>query len=93
MPPRLIRSPPTNGTRTLINDAAKADSVPAYYVWTTPPATPTLSVTRTATGLTLTFQGSLESADAVNGPWKDLPGASPMNVSAAGAAAFYRAKK
>jgi hypothetical protein len=82
-----------DGTRTLINDAVKTDAVPAYYVWTTPPAAPTLSVARTATGLTLTFQGTLESADAVNGPWKDLPGTSPMSVSTTGAAAFYRAKK
>jgi len=54
---------------------------------------PTLSLARTATGLTLTFTGTLQSADAITGPWTDVTGASPQNVPTSGARKFYRAKK
>lgn len=82
-----------DGTRTLINDAVKPDAIPAYYQWTVPAAAPTLSATRTATGLTITFEGTLQSADAVNGPWADMAGASPMTISATGPMKLYRAKR
>ncbi len=83
-----------DGTRTLINDAAKADAIPAYYQWTTPPAAPTLSVTRAANGLTITFTGTLQSANVVpGGPWTDLPGTSPMTVPTSGSMKFYRARQ
>jgi hypothetical protein len=52
---------------------------------------PTLSVARSATGVTITFTGRLQSAATVNGPYADVAGAtSPANISSAGAAAFYR---
>ena len=57
------------------------------------PTGPTLSVARTAAGLTLTFTGTLQSADTVLGPWTDAPGASPQSVTATGTAKFYRAKQ
>ena len=82
-----------DGTRTLINDAAKADAIPAYYQWTTPPAAPTLSIAQTAGGITITFTGALQAADAVTGTWTDLPGTSPMTVAASGPMKFYRAKQ
>ena len=53
----------------------------------------TLSSARTATGLTITFTGKLQSAPAVTGPWTDVAGAaSPLAITTAGkASAFYRA--
>ena len=59
-----------------------------------PVGKPTLSVARTAAGLTLTFTGTLQSADVVNGPWADVAGAtSPRPVTLTGAQKFYRAKQ
>ena len=82
-----------DGTRTLINDSANGDAVPAYYRWTTPPAAPTLVVSRSAGGLTLTFSGTLQGADSVKGPWVDVNGVSPLTVATGGAGKFYRAKQ
>ncbi len=79
-----------DGTRTLINDAAKADAIPAYYQWT---AAPTLSVARSPGGFTITFTGTLQSADSLPGQWTDLPGASPMTLQPSGPMKFYRAKQ
>jgi hypothetical protein len=81
----------SDGTRSLVND--KTNSVPAYYQWTAAAVPPTLSVARTATGLTLTFTGTIQAADAVIGPWADVTGSSPMNVSTTGTRKFYRAKQ
>ncbi len=55
---------------------------------------PNLSVARTATGLTLTFDGTLQSADLITGPWTDVPNAvSPHSVTTAGDQKFYRTKR
>ncbi|MDA1274666.1 MAG: Ig-like domain-containing protein [Verrucomicrobia bacterium] len=52
-----------------------------------------ISAARTATGLRLTFQGTLQSADTVAGPYTDVTGAaSPLDVVPSGSAKFYRAK-
>lgn len=52
---------------------------------------PSLSATRTATGLTITFSGRLQSADQVNGPYTDVAGAtSPTTIEATGAGKYYR---
>ena len=58
-------------------------------------AKPTLSVARTANGITLTFTGTLQSADKVEGPYTDVNGAtSPRDVLfSSGAAKFYRTKQ
>lgn len=42
---------------------------------TLPSSAPSLSATRTATGLTITFTGRLQSADQVQGPYTDVAGA------------------
>lgn len=60
---------------------------------TPPPVAPALTVARTATGLMITFGGTLQSADQVAGPWTDLMGTSPMAVTPAGAMKFYRARQ
>jgi len=55
---------------------------------------PTLAVQRSAVGLTLTFTGSLQAADKVNGPYTDVTGTSPVTVSFSTAPSkFYRAKQ
>jgi hypothetical protein len=54
---------------------------------------PTLSVARAANGITLTFTGTLQSADTVSGPWTDMNGVSPQTVTTTGSMKFYRAKK
>ena len=82
-----------DGTRTLINDPA-AGAIPAYYAWT--PSTgggPTLSLARSASGITLTFTGTLESADRLSGPWSNLAGASPLSITTGAPMKFYRAKQ
>ncbi len=55
----------------------------------------TLTVGRTDTGLSLTWQaGTLESADAVQGPYAPVPGAKApyLTTPTTGAAKFYRVK-
>ena len=55
---------------------------------------PTLSVVRNADGtVTMTFEGTLQTAPTVNGPWTDVNGESPLTIPADEAAAFGRAKK
>ncbi|HLH54495.1 MAG TPA: hypothetical protein VKY92_12845 [Verrucomicrobiae bacterium] len=55
---------------------------------------PTLSYTRTPSGLSITFNGTLQSADVVTGPWTNVPGAtSPFTVTPSTPAKFFRAKQ
>ncbi|MBE7502715.1 MAG: LamG domain-containing protein [Verrucomicrobiales bacterium] len=83
-----------DGTRTLINDAAKADAIAAYYQWTTPPAAPALSVARTTGGVSVTFEGTLQAADQVAGAYTDVAGAtSPYVTPASAPMKFYRARR
>jgi hypothetical protein len=55
--------------------------------------TPTLSIARSASGVTITFTGRLQSADTITGTWSDVPGSSPLAVTPTGAAKFYRSKQ
>ena len=55
--------------------------------------TPALSVVNNGDGtVTVTFEGTLQSAPTVNGPWSDVDGASPLTIPADQAAQFGRAK-
>ena len=57
-----------------------------------PTLPPTVSVARNADGtVTVTFEGTLQSAPTVNGPWTDLAGESPLNLTPDQAAQFGRA--
>ena len=59
-----------------------------------PPASPpALSIANVAGKVTLTFEGTLESADSLAGPWTSVTGASPLAVTASGTQKFYRAKR
>ena len=53
-----------------------------------------ISVARNADGtVTVTFDGTLQTAPTVNGPWTDVDAASPLTIPSSDAAAFGRAKK
>ncbi len=53
---------------------------------------PAISISRNADGtVTVTFDGTLQSAPTVNGPWTDVPGESPINLSPEQAQQFGRA--
>ena len=55
--------------------------------------TPAISVVNNGDGtVTVTFEGTLQSADSVNGPWTDVDAASPLTLPADQAAQFGRAK-
>jgi len=58
-----------------------------------PPAPPTISVVNNGDGtVTVTFEGKLQAATSVNGPWADVEGAtSPLTIPSDQAAQFGRA--
>ena len=68
--------------------------VPADTPITPAPAVETvISATRKAEGLSITFTGTLESADEVKGPWTVVQGAaSPLSVKPDQSKRFYRAR-
>ena len=56
-------------------------------------AAPTLALARSGSDILVTYGGgTLQSADGVTGPWKDEAGASPLKVSPAVSAKFFRVK-
>jgi hypothetical protein len=57
------------------------------------PEGPTVSIERTATGLSVSFTGTLESADIITGPWSEVNSPSPLAVTPTGSAKFYRSKQ
>ena len=73
--------------------AGKAGGTLTTVVQTAPAGLPTLAVAKTATGLTLTFTGTLQSADTVVGPYTDVAGATSPYAAPAGSAKFFRAKR
>jgi hypothetical protein len=82
-----------DGTRTLINDPSKADTIPAYYEWTTPPA-PTIAIARSPNGVTITFTGILEqTTDLPAAQWQTFSGSTEVTMPADGPHKFFRAKQ
>ena len=54
---------------------------------------PTISVVNNGDGtVTVTFEGTLQTAPTVNGPWQDVDAESPLTIPAEQAAQFGRAK-
>ena len=52
----------------------------------------TVSIAHSESGVTLTFEGTLQESDSVNGPYTDVAGAtSPMAIPASGSGKFFRA--
>jgi hypothetical protein len=73
-------------------------TVPRPFGFTTPvqpPADITLGIARDGTQVRVTWSaGTLEAAEAVNGPWNPVAGAtSPYTTTPSAAAQFYRAKQ
>jgi hypothetical protein len=85
-----------NGTRALVN-GTQTGSLKTFKRRTVaepslPTTTPTLGVARQGGNLVLTYTGTLQSADSVNGPYAAVAGAtSPLTVTPAGGQKFYRA--
>ncbi|MSU21621.1 MAG: hypothetical protein EXS30_09530 [Pedosphaera sp.] len=74
--------------------AGKAGTPLTSVIVTAPTGRPTMAVAKTSTGLTLTYTGTLQSADTVAGPYADVAGAtSPYISPTAGSAKFFRAKQ
>jgi len=52
-----------------------------------------LTVVKTASGVSITYTGTLQTASGIKGPFTDVTGAaSPYPVTTTGAAAFFRAR-
>lgn len=77
----------------LINDTnAILDGFTLEVLKEGPPLTPPgVGITRGAAGLVITFDGTLQSAASVNGPYTDVAGSGSVTVSPSGAQQFYRA--
>jgi hypothetical protein len=55
-------------------------------------APPSLTIERNANGtVTVTFDGNLQNASSVNGPWKGVEGAGRVTLSTDEAQQFFRA--
>jgi hypothetical protein len=53
-----------------------------------------ISIARSATGITLTFEGTLQESDSVTGPFTDVAGAtSPAAIPSSGSGKFFRAQQ
>ena len=85
----------------MVNDAKVLDELDSVAssviiidkVLIPPVGTPTISVVNNGGGtVTVTFEGTLQSAPTVNGPWSDVGGASPLTIAADQAAQFSRAR-
>jgi hypothetical protein len=71
------------------------DNIALYDVapLTTGGQPPTLSMTRTGNSIVLTFEGTLQQTDTLNGTWSNVSGGSPITVSSATGTKFYRASR
>jgi hypothetical protein len=57
-------------------------------------APPVMSYQRTASGMRITFEGTLQSADTIGGTWTDMTGTiSPYDAPIGATQKYYRAKK
>ncbi|MCP4950451.1 MAG: hypothetical protein GY922_01185, partial [Proteobacteria bacterium] len=74
---------------------ADRELVEGYLGATDAPATPALSIVNNGDGtVTVTFEGKLQGASTVNGPWADVEGAvSPQIIPASEAMQYGRAVK
>jgi len=85
----------------VFNEALPATSIRALYrkgpegvEWNIEPAIPTLTLKVTGNNITLEFTGTLQQADAVNGPWKNSDEKNPLMLkrNSTSGPRFYRAK-
>lgn len=83
-----------DGSKILLNDTAKAGALRTFQKATIV-ARPTIAVASEAGGLKITYGGTLQSADKVDGPYTDVAGApagGSTTVSPTAPAKFYRAR-
>ena len=81
----------TQGPSTCCMQIAEVELLGVAAEVATPPS---VSVVRNADGtVTVTFEGTLQTAPTVNGPWTDVDAESPLTLNPDQAAAFGRAKK
>lgn len=85
------------GIYDLSPDGARMFLNAVHYMAGTEPAPdrPTLTITRTPNAsLSITFTGTLQSADTLTGAWTDVPGAtSPHSVAPESPQRFFRARR
>lgn len=80
-----------DGYRVLVN-ADTSGALKAYQLRTVQP-TPTIQLGRTAAGITVTFTGTLQSAENITGPFTDVAGAtSPYTADGTGGARYFRSR-
>jgi len=61
---------------------------------TVEPGPVTVAIAKTTAGVDITYTGTLQTANAVTGPFTDVPGAtSPYSAKTTSAAAFFRARQ
>lgn len=63
----------------------------AFYDIGTPTAAPTVSIAKNGADVVITFEGTLQEATSVNGPFAPVAGNSPLTVPASTGVKFYRA--
>ena len=83
---------------TLPNALPASTKLLAYFDFNdgmTTTVTPTVKIERGTSGLTITFTGTLQSADTIiNGSWTDIVGStSPLTVTPSAGQKYYRAKQ
>ncbi len=82
-----------DGIRTLLNDSSNPAALKTWYGLNIVPA-PEISLARDGANVVITYTGTLQSADSVNGPYTDVVGASsPYSTPASGAAKYFRSKE
>jgi hypothetical protein len=81
-----------DGTKVLLNDTATG-ALKTWRARTFVP-TPTLAIGRQAGNVVITYTGTLQSADQINGPWTDVAGASsPYSTTPSAAQRYYRSRQ
>jgi hypothetical protein len=81
-----------DGAKVLLNDTATG-ALKTYRARTFVP-TPTLAIGRQAGNVVITYTGTLQSADAITGPWTDVVGASsPYSTAPSAAQRYYRSRQ
>ena len=83
----LVFSATADGDATLLLDAVSVSKAGAGDA-------PTISVVNNGDGtVTVTFEGTLQSSDSVNGPWSNVDAPSPLTIPADEAQQYARAVK
>ena len=63
----------------------------AFYDIAASGGTPSLSIARSGSTIVITYEGKLQQAPSVTGPWTDVAGPSPLTLNSPAGTKFYRA--